>query len=115
MAQVLTVFAHADQRVPDHGAPPAPLTWGYATRLRHTDGRWACQTGQDLALCTCREGHTTRLTGRVHTVAADGTVQPSYVCPVGGCTFHEWVRLEGWDPAHEYAVVGIDDPEAADP
>jgi hypothetical protein len=33
---------------------------------------------------------------RVHTVADDGTVSPSLVCPFAPCTFHEFVKLEGW-------------------
>jgi hypothetical protein len=33
-----------------------------------------------------------------HTIEADGTVNPSAVCPYSGCTFHEWIRLEGWKP-----------------
>jgi hypothetical protein len=32
-----------------------------------------------------------------HTIAADGTVQPSMVCPHHGCTFHEFIRLDGWE------------------
>ena len=36
------------------------------------------------------------LSGKVHQVAPDGTVSPSYLCPHKPCTFHEWVRLEGW-------------------
>jgi hypothetical protein len=31
-----------------------------------------------------------------HDVADDGTVTPSLVCPVEGCNFHEFVRLDGW-------------------
>lgn len=31
-----------------------------------------------------------------HTIASDGTVNPSVVCPEDGCGFHEFVRLEGW-------------------
>jgi hypothetical protein len=104
-------FAHGGQSAKSDKPPPTPLTWDYATRLRHA-GRWACRSGEDLALCTCAFGHTTRLTGYVHAVAADGTVTPSYVCPVTGCTFHEYVRLVDWDPAHVYVVVDIDSPEA---
>jgi hypothetical protein len=29
-------------------------------------------------------------------VADDGTVSPSYVCPFPPCTFHLFVRLDGW-------------------
>lgn len=31
-----------------------------------------------------------------HDIAADGTVTPSVVCPTEGCTFHEMVKLEGF-------------------
>lgn len=31
-----------------------------------------------------------------HTVLGDGTVHPSVVCPVQGCGFHEFVKLEGY-------------------
>jgi hypothetical protein len=34
-----------------------------------------------------------------HTVADDGTVNPSYVCPYEPCTFHEMVTLADWKPA----------------
>ena len=33
---------------------------------------------------------------RVHSISDDGTVSPSYVCPGPPCTFHQFVRLEGW-------------------
>lgn len=32
-----------------------------------------------------------------HSVAADGTISPSLVCPYTPCDFHEWGRLEGWE------------------
>jgi hypothetical protein len=31
-----------------------------------------------------------------HSIAQDGTVSPSVVCPVEKCGFHEFIRLEGW-------------------
>lgn len=31
-----------------------------------------------------------------HTIAKDGTVSPSLVCPIKGC-FHGFIRLEGWN------------------
>ena len=31
-----------------------------------------------------------------HTIADDGKVSPSVVCPHEGCTWHVFVRLEGW-------------------
>lgn len=104
----LVVFARGSQKNRTDLPPPVPLTWDYAVRLRKEGGYWACQSELDMALCTCASGHTTRLSGRVHTIAADGTVLPSYVCPVGGCSFHEMVRLDGWDPAHVFEVVDIE-------
>ena len=101
-------FQHADQRVPDEGTLPPRLSWDYAVRLKKAGGFYACQSQLDLALCTCGEGHTTRLTGLVHHVAADGLVSPSYVCPVTGCKFHEFVRLIGWDPAHVFDEIEVD-------
>ena len=84
----------------------APLTWDYCQRFKKDGGaHWALGSERDLALCTCANGHTTRMTGSIHRVAEDGTVTPSYVCPVGGCTFHDWVRLVGFDATHEYRVV----------
>lgn len=32
-----------------------------------------------------------------HTIQDDGTVTPSVVCPLTGCGFHEFVKLEGWE------------------
>lgn len=31
-----------------------------------------------------------------HTILGDGMVQPSVVCPVAGCGFHYFIRLDGW-------------------
>ncbi len=33
-----------------------------------------------------------------HTIAANGAVSPSLVCPTEGCQFHEFVILEEWKP-----------------
>lgn len=43
---------------------------------------------------TCSKGHTLCL--RQHAIADDGTVTPSVVCPIDGCTFHEWIKLDKW-------------------
>ena len=47
------------------------------------------------ALLSCPDGHIASLSQ--HTIAADGTVSPSVVCPEPGCDFHEHVRLVGWE------------------
>lgn len=33
-----------------------------------------------------------------HEIAVDGTVTPSLQCAFDSCAFHEWVRLDGWEP-----------------
>jgi hypothetical protein len=47
---------------------------------------------------TCSHGHGLSLKG--HEIYADGRVRPSVVCRAPGCTFHEFVRLEGWTAGH---------------
>lgn len=44
----------------------------------------------------CSNGHCGAIT--THTIADDGTVNPSCVCDRDGCKFHETVRLIGWTP-----------------
>lgn len=95
-------FARGSQSQQD-GHVPTALTWDFAKRLREVKDTMA-----DLALCTCRNRHTTRMSGSIHSIAADGTVTPSYVCPVAGCTFHDFVRLVGWEPGHAFEVVEIE-------
>jgi hypothetical protein len=46
------------------------------------------------ASMTCAYGHSLTLGG--HAIDADGTVHPSVVCPARGCSFHDFVRLDGW-------------------
>ncbi len=57
---------------------------------------WYRLTGAaDSLLATCAKGHTANLSD--HSVAQDGIVTPSVVCPTEGCHWHENVQLEGWD------------------
>ena len=44
---------------------------------------------------TCANGHG--LTLRSHAIDAMGVVSPSVVCPIQGCSFHEFVELDGWN------------------
>lgn len=48
------------------------------------------------ACMRCPAGHELSLAG--HDIAADGKVTPSVVCVYDGCTFHEFVELEGFTP-----------------
>ena len=43
----------------------------------------------------CPEGHGLVLKG--HSIAADGRVSPSIVCPNPTCSFHEFVSLSDWE------------------
>ena len=96
-------FHRGPQDSPD---TPAPFTWDYCKRFKKDGGaNWALQSEHDLANCMCAEGHSSRLSGTIHHVAEDGSISPSYVCPVKGCMFHDWVRLVGFDVAHSYEVV----------
>lgn len=36
--------------------------------------------------------------GTNHEIAPDGTVSPSVVCDTPSCSFHEYIKLEGWKP-----------------
>jgi len=51
---------------------------------------------------TCPNGHTASLSD--HTIAADGKVSPSVVCPYEGCKFHEYVQLEGWGSSSTVSI-----------
>ena len=60
-----------------------PLTW---TLLRTAKG-WS-------AMAVCSNGHEGSLDD--HTIAGDGTVTPSVVCPEKKCGFHDHIQLAGW-------------------
>lgn len=45
---------------------------------------------------SCRKESTLWSTLGGHAIRRDGEVSPSVVCPFPPCTFHEFVRLDGW-------------------
>lgn len=45
-------------------------------------------------LLTCPDNHVASLND--HKIDKSGQVQPSVVCPVEGCDFHEFIKLEDW-------------------
>lgn len=75
-------------RVLKRGNPrEEPGTW---SPCRETDGTLA-------AIISCPLCGGASFLG--HKIAEDGTVTPSVVhAPEDGCTFHEFVKLEDWDP-----------------
>jgi len=62
-------------------------------------GTWwrtlAKDTGEMTAWFRCPNGHFGTLSD--HSIASDGTVSPSVVCPEKGCKFHENIKLEDWN------------------
>jgi hypothetical protein len=48
------------------------------------------------AVCCPSCGHRSSL-GHLHEIGVGGMVTPSYVCTHDGCTFHEYVVLDGYD------------------
>lgn len=65
-------------------------SWGSWRPLR-------CEGGGRSASVACAAcGKSATLTG--HTIAASGEVSPSLQCPYGGCGWHVFVTLAGWQP-----------------
>lgn len=60
-----------------------PLTWWPGT-----------SDGKATAIVACGNGHAMSIAG--HTINQAGLVTPSLVCPVEGCGWHVWGKLEGW-------------------
>lgn len=55
----------------------------------------AMMNGIRKATFVCPNGHQSSISK--HTIADDGTVKPSVVCAYEGCTFHEHIKLVGWN------------------
>lgn len=71
----------------------------YPQNNNHLPGTWkglGTPNGRSASF-TCPNGHVGTLSD--HDIAADGSVTPSVVCSYDGCDFHEYIQLEGWQPA----------------
>ena len=44
----------------------------------------------------CENGHESTVGGN-HSIAEDGTAEPSFVCMHSGCSWHVFVKLLGYD------------------
>jgi hypothetical protein len=66
---------------------------GYSKLPRQ--GMWSWHCGDIVYRCQCMNAPLLN----AHTIERDGAVQPSVVCTIGGCSFHEFVKLEGWTEA----------------
>lgn len=75
--------------------PMPPRTWDYFDHASVPE-EYRHFYESTIVFATCPNDHTCILVSTVHRVGADGTLSPSYVCPVGGCSFHDYVRLVGW-------------------
>ena len=52
--------------------------------------------GKKVPMIVCPHGHLCILDS--YHVLPSGTVLPLVLCPIDGCPFHEFVKLEGWVP-----------------
>lgn len=70
----------------DGPSDPPPMHWKpcHPSTMRRFKAEMTCSAGHSLVL-------------RSHQIAEDGRVQPSVVCTVPGCSFHEFVRLQTWE------------------
>jgi hypothetical protein len=75
---------------------PPPGTWDYFDH-QAVDAQHRPVYASYLAFATCPKGHVGLICSTVFGIAEDGTLSPSYVCPVASCGFHEFVRFDGWD------------------
>jgi len=66
-----------------------PLSWDYWL--------WGIGPFVKTVIVCCDRGHVGTASPAIHSIAADGTLSPSWVCPFKGCTWHEFARLEGWE------------------
>lgn len=64
-----------------------------------------------LEMLRCPNGHVATLS---HSIDESGRVMPSAVCPFAGCTFHEFIRLDGYDGPSRGKLSGPDMAERAD-
>jgi hypothetical protein len=74
--------------------------WNVIANPRYRKNHW-CEF-------TCPFGHGATLAKNIHTIAEDGAVSPSVICPRAedeGCTFHEFVKLLDWKPEYANSVV----------
>lgn len=51
------------------------------------------------AIVCCDKGHVGTANPTIHSISADGTLSPSWVCPFKGCTWHVFAQLVGWNAA----------------
>lgn len=51
-----------------------------------------------MAQILCPFGHNITLLADNHVIRDNGEVTPSVVCKVNGCTFHDFIQLDGWTP-----------------
>lgn len=87
---VLLTYNHAPR---PWRTAPVPLTWEYAI---HPKNEYAHAYEDDLAFIVCDRGHRLRVSRKIHSIAADGTLDPSWVCRGIGCSFHVYCQLVGW-------------------
>ncbi len=79
----MVIFRKVDVQ-PGERHKPEPLTWHF-----EYDHKGKLQPD-----VVCANGHEASITE--HTIASDGTINPSLDCPADGCDFHDHGKLDGW-------------------
>ena len=77
--------------IPRDSTHPSEFPKG-AWRAVKRDGVRAANLSCPLCGFRAGLGHNTN-----HEIAADGSVSPSVVCDNEGCSFHDFIKLEGWE------------------
>jgi hypothetical protein len=86
------------RRVPDDN--DVPTDRGTYRRIREYWADYCASRGKPntfWAEICCPGCGIVGMLGSNHTVADDGTVAPSDVCPYPPCTFHDHIVLDDWD------------------
>jgi hypothetical protein len=85
------------RRVPDDN--DMPVDRGTYRRVREYWNEWFGPRNKPnpfWAEICCPGCGKVGMVGHNHTVADDGTVSPSDVCPYEPCAFHEFIVLDDW-------------------
>ena len=81
------------------------LDWKNLPPLSWTWWIWL-DTKELVPVMRCTGGHMFLIRDN-HTIAADGSVSPSMVCPNPPCPYHEFIQLDGWGISGDPVVVAL--------
>lgn len=81
------MFNKSEARLPEELLPGQWMPW-----------KWGATKPYPLTAVICCPmcGKSGTLHPNIHTISVTGIVSPSMVCPYPPCSFHEFIRLDGW-------------------